>query len=96
MYGESDSGNGVRGQSSAGYGVFGTSASSYAGWFDGPVMLDGRVALSSYADLSDITIPGNPANGARLFSRTSMGKYELCVIFASGSIHVISSEDVPA
>jgi hypothetical protein len=87
VFGQTTSGAGVVGNSVDGVGVSGISTNSYAGSFTG------KVAVSEYIDVTEMTAPTNPgANIARLFVRDTGGKTELCVIFPTGAIQVIKTE----
>jgi len=87
VYGTSDSSYGVYGVSASAPAVYGKSNSSYSGFFDG------RMAVIEYVDVSEMADPANPSpNKARLFVRDNAGKTELCVIFPTGTVKVLSAE----
>jgi hypothetical protein len=85
--GTATTGTGVRGTATTGNGVYGIATSGYAGHFVG------RMAVSQYIDVTEMTAPANPAsNRARLFVRDNGGKTQLCVIFPTGLVQVIKAE----
>lgn len=87
VFGNSGTSIGVYGLSNSYYGVLGASNSGYAGGFEGPVR------ITKYIDVHEMTAPANPAgNTARLFVRDNAGKTELCVIFPTGLVQVITTE----
>lgn len=87
--GQSGTGIGVYGYSTSFYAVYGNSDSSFAGYFDG------HVKVTEFVEMTEV--PGSPispaANNARLFVRDNgSGKTQLCVLFPTGAIQVLSTQ----
>jgi hypothetical protein len=80
--------NGVYGESPSGRAVRGKTTTGYAGYFEG------KVYSTKWYELTEITTPPNPiANRARLFIRESgLGKTQVCVKFANGTVKVLATE----
>jgi hypothetical protein len=88
-YAAQDSGSrGVIGESPAGLGVYGRTSTGYAGFFEG------KVYTTKWYELTEISTPPNPvANRARLFLKDNgLGKTQLCVKFANGTVKVLATE----
>jgi hypothetical protein len=80
---------GVTGQSPAGIGVYGISSSGYGGYFAG------KVYTTQWYELTEISTPPSPiANRARLFIKDNgLGKTQLCVKFANGTVKILATRD---
>jgi hypothetical protein len=88
VQGFSASNAGIHGNSNGGTGVLGTSATGYAGKFDGSVKVEQNL------DIGEFGTPVHPGpNVARLFVRDNgAGKTQLCVLFPTGVVEVLSAE----
>jgi hypothetical protein len=81
-------GLGVWGFSNTGIGVQGESSGGWAGYFYGPVK------ITRYLDVAEMAAPAAPGtNIGRLFMRDNgSGKTQLCVMFPTGAIQVLSTQ----
>jgi hypothetical protein len=68
--------------------VHGKSSTGFGGYFEGPVL------SSKFYELVEISTPATPtANHARLFIKDNgLGKTQLCVRFANGTVKVLVTE----
>jgi hypothetical protein len=78
----------VTGESPAGIGLYGISSSGYG------VYAAGKVYTTKWYELTEISTPPSPlANRARLFLKDNgLGKTQLCVKFANGTVRVLATE----
>jgi hypothetical protein len=79
---------GVTGESPAGIGVYGISTTGYG------VYSAGKIYTTQFYELSEIATPATPvANRARLFLKDNgLGKTQVCVKFANGTVKVLATE----